>query len=282
MVPIMWKFPNHGFVWEGINHHQLSPKKFGTTKAHVMPSVTFSSSTKPTTRSGTLAAKRCSSTVSPQDGAAAARRFKTSWGWTWNHSLKITNWYIYWLVVLTCFNHLEKYESQSTGRIIPYIMEGGLLVGSPHLSPDSNPWAPSFLQRLQVTSSLLQLNLGVKFTSQKAALQDLRCLLDDYRHWYYMMYYDVWGYYIMILYDIWYMLYAIWYMIYAIWYMIWYMVYDICHYVWLCMHCVCIVYALCMHCVRLCMILYDINAVSIHQLTSINKHYGMWWSLLFH
>ena len=43
----------------------------------------------------------------------------------------------------------------------------------------------------------------------------------------------------------------------------------------LCMHCVCIVYALCMHCVRLCMILYDINAVSIHQLTSINKHYGM-------
>ena len=28
MVPIMWKFPNHGFVWEGINHHQLIiPKK---------------------------------------------------------------------------------------------------------------------------------------------------------------------------------------------------------------------------------------------------------------
>ena len=28
-----------------------------------------------------------------------------------------------WLVVLTCFNHIEKYMSSSMGRIIPYIME---------------------------------------------------------------------------------------------------------------------------------------------------------------
>ena len=33
---------------------------------------------------------------------------------------------LYWLVVLTCFNHLEKYESQwkrMTSHIIPYIMD---------------------------------------------------------------------------------------------------------------------------------------------------------------
>ena len=126
------------------------------------------------------------------------------------------------------------------------LWRGGLLVGSPHLSPDSNPWAPGphpgphhFCSACRSRPASCSWTLGWSFTSQKAALQDLRCLLDDYRHWYYMMYYDVWWYYIMILYDIWYMLYDIWYMLYDIWYDIWYMIYVTMY------DCVCIVYALC-------------------------------------
>jgi hypothetical protein len=123
------------------------------------------------------------------------------------------------------------------------LWRGGLLVGSPHLSPDSNPWAPGphpgphhFCSACRSRPASCSWTLGWSLPVKKLPFKILDVyymIIDIDTIWCMMiLYYDI----------IWYMIYAIWYMIYAIWYMIWYMVYDICHYVWLCMHCVCIVY----------------------------------------